>query len=236
MLLRIFQQAAPPPGSAAKRQGRAAFTLTELMVVVAVIAALALLMLPVFRYVTLQNQANRCLGNLRSTGLLMTAYISDHQGRLVTFVAGSPATAIWTRRLIEENYISKEDALKTLRCPYGETQYAPFEGTLWYWEGYGLLATSDELTFSPGGSPRLMTLQPGAITNPSSHLLMADSAGASGRYQTFRIMNRYNTGGTLALRHGGQANGYFLDGHMERIDRQRALDLGLPPDLITTPE
>jgi prepilin-type N-terminal cleavage/methylation domain-containing protein/prepilin-type processing-associated H-X9-DG protein len=59
-------------------RGRA-FTLVELLVVVAVIAILASLLLPALRAAREQAKKTVCLGNLRQIGLLVNGYTEDHR-------------------------------------------------------------------------------------------------------------------------------------------------------------
>jgi len=57
----------------------AAFTLLELLVVMAIIAALIALLLPVFRSVKLQGQATQSSNNLRQLVAANIAYANDHE-------------------------------------------------------------------------------------------------------------------------------------------------------------
>jgi prepilin-type N-terminal cleavage/methylation domain-containing protein/prepilin-type processing-associated H-X9-DG protein len=59
------------------RQGRG-FTLTEMLVVIAVIAILTAILLPVFSTVREKARQNACLGNLRQIGTALTAYAQDY--------------------------------------------------------------------------------------------------------------------------------------------------------------
>ena len=67
----------PPP---ARAWPRGAFTLTELLVVVAIIAVLAALLLPALTRSTASAQRIKCVGNLRQLGLAAQLYWDDNSG------------------------------------------------------------------------------------------------------------------------------------------------------------
>jgi prepilin-type N-terminal cleavage/methylation domain-containing protein len=54
------------------------FTLTEMLVVIAVIAVLTAILLPVFSTVREKARQNACLSNLRQIGTALTAYAQDY--------------------------------------------------------------------------------------------------------------------------------------------------------------
>lgn len=59
---------------------RSAFTLTELVVAIAVLAILAGLLFPVLGKVRERSHANTCAANLKQIGLALQNYAHDHQG------------------------------------------------------------------------------------------------------------------------------------------------------------
>ncbi len=68
--------------SAPRRAPRSAFTLVELLIVIAIIALLAGLLFPVFAKVRENGRTAACNSNLHQLGLAFTQYISDYGGRL----------------------------------------------------------------------------------------------------------------------------------------------------------
>jgi prepilin-type N-terminal cleavage/methylation domain-containing protein len=64
----------------AYRSPRRAFTLVELLVVIAIIAVLIALLLPAVRAARAQAKAFQCVSNIRQLGIAMMAYASDNKG------------------------------------------------------------------------------------------------------------------------------------------------------------
>src|SRR5690349_12661425 len=67
------------PGSARAVAGRGAFTLLELLVVIAVIAILAALLLPALGRAKLASRTAACKSNLHQLGLALRMYVDDFQ-------------------------------------------------------------------------------------------------------------------------------------------------------------
>ena len=73
---------------------RGAFTLVELLVVIAVIAVLAAILFPVFKQAKDRAQATRCINNLRQQATAMKMYGNDWNGRFPVawhFARGKPS-------------------------------------------------------------------------------------------------------------------------------------------------
>src|SRR5437588_1790750 len=70
------------PGDPRLRAARArhGFTLVELLVVVAIIALLAGILMPVFAQAREKGRQTYCLSNLRQMGAAMMLYTEDHDG------------------------------------------------------------------------------------------------------------------------------------------------------------
>jgi prepilin-type N-terminal cleavage/methylation domain-containing protein/prepilin-type processing-associated H-X9-DG protein len=101
-----------------KPAGARGFTLTELLVVIGLIAVLISLLLPVVSRVRASANAAACLSNLRQMNIAWTSYLIESRGRLPEFVSALPANpsvpynAYWLGVL--EAYRVKGDALL---CP-----------------------------------------------------------------------------------------------------------------------
>lgn len=133
------------------------FTLTEALVVAAIIAALVALAVPVTRYAAGRARATACLGQLRSIGVALESWLQDHQDRMPELEAG--------RRSKDEDipvldntlrvYLTAADAF---RCP---ADHGHFEGSgssyLWNSTQSGRHKLQLEF-FGSEGDPRLIPL------------------------------------------------------------------------------
>ena len=69
------------------RRGRGAFTLVEMLVVVAIIGILAALLLPVLNQTQQRAKQVQCVNNLRECGLAFHLFANDHKGLFTTHVS-----------------------------------------------------------------------------------------------------------------------------------------------------
>src|SRR5207244_12018844 len=76
------------PRSIMKPLRRAAFTLTELLVVIAVIAILAALLFPVFARARAKARAPVCVSTLRQISMAIEQYVQDWDGGMPEFREG----------------------------------------------------------------------------------------------------------------------------------------------------
>ncbi|MEM7145763.1 MAG: prepilin-type N-terminal cleavage/methylation domain-containing protein [Verrucomicrobiota bacterium] len=63
------------------------FTVTELVVVVAIVAILAAVAVPVYQGVAARGRAAHCMGNLRQIGIALNLYLGDHDMTMPVLVA-----------------------------------------------------------------------------------------------------------------------------------------------------
>jgi prepilin-type N-terminal cleavage/methylation domain-containing protein/prepilin-type processing-associated H-X9-DG protein len=128
---------------------RRGFTLTELLIVVGLIALLVSLFLPVLGRMRSAAAAATCLSNLRQMGTAWTMYMAENRGQLIEYIWHNPATpdhgwtGYWPGVLEQHNVRGN-----TLLCP------AAFEKTPSdLSRGYGTATHAWTGRYSPNGTP-----------------------------------------------------------------------------------
>lgn len=142
---------------------RAAFTLIELLAVMAVAGILAGLLAPAAGNARRRARSTACLGNLRQIGLLLQGHTDDSRGRLPALFnradRGEPGPALDT--LI----VAGEGSAEIYRCPADTRRVFEVSGNSYTWN---TLANNQR----PGGIEILgQRLDPGRIP------LVADKEG-----------------------------------------------------------
>ena len=194
-----------------------AFTLIELLVVIAIIAILSSLLLPAVSQAKGHAQKTRCMNNLKQIGLATAMYTEEHNGEFqVDFPFQRDMT--WGALLATNQNLKPHDVFV---CP----SYSPFTFTNWI-KIYGV--RQDPPTNAASGAFREI-LKTSGVQNPTEYLHVADttSRGRGGvgaqQYYFFRVANEHQVHG----RHGANANGLFLDGHVEACGAHRLEALGI---------
>src|SRR5690349_6135250 len=95
---------------------KCAFTLVELLVVIALIATLAGLLLPALGRAKESGRGAACLSNLHQIGLALQLYVSDNNNRLPTMRDKSLTTTneLPSPDLVLSNYVGN---IQVMRCP-----------------------------------------------------------------------------------------------------------------------
>jgi prepilin-type N-terminal cleavage/methylation domain-containing protein/prepilin-type processing-associated H-X9-DG protein len=205
------------------------FTLIELLTVIAIIGILAAILIPVVGKARESARTAQCVGNIRGAGLGVLAYINDNDFTLLAFRGGEPSTTIWARLLADKGYFEPRN--EALFCPTGDQRGLDLSVAHWFWFTYGLNMFDSRATSTTetGTNANAYFMNFNQIEDSSRYLLLADSYWQASRRQVFRLWaDTHNPNGGIQLRHGGKANAFFLDGHVEAVDGRRLTRLDPP--------
>jgi len=203
-----------------------AFTLVELLVVIAVIALLAALLLPALSRARAKAGSVGCQSSLRQVGLATQLYAQDHRGAL-RLQSPLMVTNTWAQTLASQQNLPASIFL----CP----TYPPKVWTNWLMT-FGVWIDPPETLRS---GPLQEFLMSDRLEQPSAYLHVADTTSrgrlgiTSRQFHVFRIDEDYEIHG----RHSNRANGWFFDGHVESMNQPRLSGLGFiglfEPDRFT---
>lgn len=210
----MFRQ--PEPAGLPRPAGRA-FTLVELLVVMAVTAILAGLLLPALTSAKSRAVGVWCASQMRQLGLATRLYAEDHgdefpRSQHSAFTHGQLP---WGRALasyLGSNARSWTNLWRTLyRCPADRRTNGWSYGLNVYFE----LGPEDDYLGRPTTWRRV-----GSVPRPTATILFAENASAADH-----IMPNFWTAARDAVdvasrRHGRRSNYLFVDGHAEARDFQ----------------
>ena len=209
------------------------FTVTELLVCVAIIAVLALLVVPALQSIGDRNRTMKCTANVRQIALALFQYIADHQGMLPPgnepagrelFLANSPSWGgtgpTWNEYLIKF-YLNNDPG--PFVCPSAPRVFSSGRGAYPHYAYNERLA---KLENPPVDDRNAITRYRMIHTIPShpKKILLADATRWSGNIPVGGIYNM-NDATKVHPRHNGSAMVAFLDGHIE------AVRASSPPDV-----
>lgn len=194
-----------------------AFTLIEMLVVIAIIAILASLLLPSVSKAKVKGQTARCLSNLRQIGMGVTLYTMDQNEKFPFIHELWPRMEfidVWT---LLHSYIGTNGSFYLCPADRGPDNFAlisksftsvgirttdlPFPNSYWYW-----MAFFSQGTDFPSLAPRQRSLN--EVRYPSQKVIV-DCEALDPKDKT-----QLNSGGSAPQAHGrGRLTTLFVDGH-----------------------
>lgn len=211
----------------------AGFSLTEVLVVIAIIVVLAVVALTLTRRAMNSARSANCVSNLRDLGAAALAYSAENNGGLPPLCqvdygkawTKDAANRWWPSFLAETTDPPAKLVYTTWRCPEArDSDFQKMSSDLVYSSYASLKPVIAFITpETPTGGMRLS-----AIRNPEKVWMFGDGGRRVGspdsnRYQTVAAIERYSkswaTANRPAFRHnGGKAAHYVAcDGHVETL-------------------
>ncbi len=227
-----------------RHRNHAAFTLVELLVVVAIIAILMAMLTPALNKAREAATATVCLANQHQSSLALMQYASDYRGKVVIGGLRQPG---WKRYTWVSFISDRLDDVESARCPkmggkgwYGMVSQQAKANKRWgnpaavEWAPWPIPPRTD--TSATG----LWTVRLSQLQHASDYALIMDSArqdGVGGDLK--RIPPQHGgawlvhpgmhwTGGQtdgLWMAHPNNINGLFADGHAEPCNEPRLTGL-----------
>lgn len=199
-----------------------AFTLIELLAVIAIIGILTAMLLPALARAKAKGKAAACAGQLRQIGLALRMYADeDPRGWLPGSTHGAAHTNSWIFTLAP--YLGQVDRVRICPAdPRGAERLAN-RGTSYVLNEYLVVEAIDEFGQPLPGDPAARKLD--ALRQPSETFVAfetADRAG-TGTGQDHTHSRNWPAGWSSVLadiqpdRHGAGANYLFADGHVRFI-------------------
>ncbi|QYY35077.1 type II secretion system protein [Ruficoccus sp. ZRK36] len=197
----------PTPHTLYRRKQISGFSLIELLAVLAVIATLVAIIIPLTSTIRERASLGKCASNMRQLGQGIMLYQADNGGYLPPnwSSSGGSASNIWT--VVVRPYmgimdqrpygIGTDEMCKTLSCPSLEDTLHPDR---WWETNYAV-----GIAFGLDGARRTLT-----DVDTSKVIMLVENDNPSARCL------RYTNGpwSYLGYNHGGVANVMFHDGHM----------------------
>jgi prepilin-type N-terminal cleavage/methylation domain-containing protein len=112
---------------------RRAFTLVELLVVIAVIGILAALLLPAFQRAKEAARSASCLSNLHQIGIGLQLYVSDNGNRMPVLYDWSDSQPDTNSALVNRALAGSIGSSNVFRCPSDRKGFYEITGSSYGW-------------------------------------------------------------------------------------------------------
>ena len=232
---KLFSTVWKNPRAAIPRMGGAGFSLIELLVVMAAVAALTAILIGTFPAARAAAESALCRSNLRQLGAANLAYAADH-GRYVAAAADISTTnnIRWHGVRVGGKFDGSLGPLAPYlggggasawvrRCPGFRPDAEGFE-TACGGYGYNALGVGSEACLPGNYDKNAIGMRAGAVAHPAETVMFTDTAYLEGGGKTAALIEysfaeppRWTDGGTpdptIHFRHRGKANVVWCDGH-----------------------
>jgi prepilin-type processing-associated H-X9-DG protein/prepilin-type N-terminal cleavage/methylation domain-containing protein len=210
-----------------QRNSKQGFSITELLVVMATVAILSAILLPVLAKVRAEENGARCTSNLKQCSTAVSMYAQDYGGWVTGYNAGAGANSTWAMCLYSGGYLKNMDAAVCPSCPpYSWDANNPKRTQCTY--GWHKEDPSVYPSYIAANPPKVYNcfVNLRKIAKPEQFITIADSMGAISGWDTYKkqsyVFNFDNSaGGLIHLRHSGLANLVFADGHVAACDKAK---------------
>jgi prepilin-type N-terminal cleavage/methylation domain-containing protein/prepilin-type processing-associated H-X9-DG protein len=110
---------------------RSGFTLTEMLIVLAVIAALAGIGIPLGRSVVAKSREASCLNQLRSLGVALEGYLQEHN-RVLPGLAMGRSSRSDESSVLEAELLAYAETPAAFKCPQDSKEFEK-SGSSYFW-------------------------------------------------------------------------------------------------------
>lgn len=219
----------PPIGILAARSAdRRAFTLIELLTVIAIIGVLAAILIVGMARVRESARASQCLSNQRQIALAFQLYAGENKGYYPR--SGTPQS--WT--LSVKDYIPDRNGIvkhEVFLCPAAAQPPADYLHSAFHYSASFAIENGNSAVAETGvGSPPAGPRKVGSIVNPARTVLLVDGAVDPETYRAnssrtySNVLADFNRSGpdadgftAVSFRHGSGMNAAYMDGHVAKI-------------------
>lgn len=205
-----------------------AFTLIELLIVIAIISILAGMLLPALKQSREKARSILCTSNLKQMGLAFGIYSSDNNG-FIPLQKAAKGNTQWASELYAErssggSFLDDSKIPRTAFCPLANTKIAGRKSELSYGIHGNYFGDWEKLFGSPFTSvPEIdgaFVYAERKIKNAPQYPFLADSVkytATDSRPTGTHLLGTNNSGG-LHFIHNNQTNILFADWHVETLN------------------
>lgn len=236
----------PPKAISTANQGSRAFTLVELLTVIAIVAVLAGLTLSGLGQIRASARTSKCTNNLRQIGAAFQLYAADNRGlypaaryrESAAAANKNPSGDNWQREI--SRYLTLDssvgdikkagEAINVAHCPSYDRLFpdlAALIDTPYKAAGYGMNVNISGVPVNSAYDTRFPVA---TISTPAATVLVGDSAdyhidikGATWPLDPNNPNRPDGYASGAPTRHEGSANYLFCDGHVVRLQPDKAL-------------